>query len=411
MANTLPYIYLVYTFISLYVLSLFLLIYLRNRKTLFDAPKMTKAYSASFIVPAWNEEKTIADTIHALFAMEYPNLLEVIVVNDCSTDNTKAVVEGLKKQYPKLKLINNKVNSGNAAGAQNIGLKHAKGELIGVVDADSYPSKTVLKKLVGFFDDEKVGAVTTASRPKNDGKFIEKLQAMEYDQIAFIRRLMGYIDAIYVTPGALAVYRAEALRDIGGFDTKNLTQDIEATWHLTLKGWERRALLGDYVYTTVPNTIKSWFKQRRRWSVGGTQCILKYKRFFLREGMLGRFILPFFVVNTFLGLIGLGIFLYLLIGRAFSTFLFTTYSISVGSPVLTSSSSLFTLGFFNYLGIVLFIISTLVTVIILWLMESKFLRKKNAPMFLFFFLLYLPVFPFITLSAVISLLFGKYKWR
>ncbi len=411
MVNALPIIYMVYMFISLYVLSLFLLIYLRNRRTLFHSPKMTEAYSVSFVIPMWNEEKSIAETIKAIFSIDYPNLLEVIVVDDCSTDNSCAIVQGLLKKYSKLKLIKNKHRKGHAAGAQNIGLKYATGELIAVVDADSFPSKTVLKKLVGFFDDKKVGAVTCASRPKNDHNFLTKLQAIEYDQIAFIRRLMGYIDAIYVTPGALAVYRAEALKDIGGFDEKNVTQDIEATWHLTLKGWDRRALLGDYVYTIVPETLKTWFKQRKRWSIGGTQCILKYKRFFLRKGMLGRFILPFFVINTFLGLIGLGIFLFLLFGRIISTFLFTKYSISVGSPILINSGSLLTLSFFNYLGILLFIVGVAVTIIILYIVQSKLLRRRNIFHLFIFFFIYLPVFPFITLTAVISLITGKYKWR
>jgi len=322
--DVLPIIYLIYMFISLYMLNFFLIIYFKNRKNFFDSPETTKKYSISFVVPAYNEGKTIEDTIKHIFDIDYAHIKQVIVVNDCSTDNTKQVLQKLKKKYKKLIIINNKINLGNAARSQNVGLKYVKGDLIAIVDGDSFPARDSLKKMVGFFDDPKVGAVTVPVLARNREKFIEKLQALEYIAISFGRKLLEYVDAIYVTPGPLALYRKEALLGIGGFDEDNLTQDIEATWDITSRGWDRKMALSTSVTSQVPDKWGVWWKQRRRWNIGGLQCIWKYRNSLGRHGMLGAFIIPFFVLSLFLGLIGLGIFFYLLITNIISKFLYTT---------------------------------------------------------------------------------------
>ncbi|MEK6913553.1 MAG: glycosyltransferase family 2 protein, partial [Nanoarchaeota archaeon] len=147
----LPVVYLTYMFISMYLLFFSLILYFNNKKHLFEYPLVTKKYSVSFVIPAYNEGQTIKDTINHIFAIDYPNIKEVIVVNDCSTDNTKKVVEDLQKKYPNLILINNPKNLGNAGRTKNVGLRYAKGELIAFVDADSYPAKDSLQKMIGFF--------------------------------------------------------------------------------------------------------------------------------------------------------------------------------------------------------------------------------------------------------------------
>lgn len=404
----LPIIYLGYMFVSIYFLSLFLSLYKKNKKELFDYPKTNKEYSISVLVPAFNEEGTIKDTIKAIFSSGYP-IKELIVLNDGSTDKTRKIVESLLKKYKKLKLINKK-NSGKA-DSLNQGLKIAKGELVSVVDADSYPAKNSFEKMIGFFDTENVGAVTCVFTPRNRNKFFEKLQTIEYNIIAFTRKLLDYVDAIYVTPGPLALYRTSALKKIGGFDPNNLTEDIEATWHLAYEGYNRRMCLDTHATTTVPNKFKPWYRQRRRWNIGGLQCISKYKKCFFKKGMLGFFILPFFILQLFLGLVGLSIFIYLITTRILKNYIFAQYSIDAGVPLLTMNDFFITPSFLNYLGIFLFIVGGFFTLLVLFIMKQKILGKQNIFNILFYLLFYLAIYPFIMITALYHFFRGTGRWR
>lgn len=408
--KVLPIIYLGYMFISLYFLTMFLLLYLRNRKSIFNYLVARKDYSVSFIVPAYNEEETIADTVRAISEIEYEGVIEILVVNDCSTDRTLEILKELLPRYEKLKVIDKKNNSGKADSI-NVALRFAKGELIAVVDADSYPSKDSIGKMMGFFDNPKVGAVTCPIVPRNRRKFIEKLQVIEYKIIAFTRKLLDYVDAIYVTPGPLALYRKKALDDIGGFDKHNMTEDIEATWNLTFHGWERKMALPVYVTTTVPSKLRSWFVQRKRWNIGGLQCINKYKSFLFRKGMLGLFIIPFFLLSLFLGLLGLGIFFYLTTKRVISNYLLTSYSIYAGVPVVTMENLYFTPSVLNYLGVVLFVLGTIFTLLVLSILKDNMLEKQRFFNIFFYMLIYIAVYPFIMVFSIYDLARGKKRWR
>lgn len=383
------------------------MLYFKNRNFLFDVPKLTRKYSLSVLVPAYNEEDTIGKTIESIFDSDYL-IKELIVLNDGSSDKTGEIAESFLKKFSKLKVIN-KENSGKA-DSLNQGIEIATGELIAVVDADSYPEKDAFSKLVGFFDDEKVGVATPFIVPRNRKSFFERLQSIEYSVIAFTRKLLGYVDAIYVTPGPLAIYRKDALEKIGGFDTQNITEDIEATWHLTKEGYKRKMCLNARATTTVPTKLKIWFKQRRRWNLGGLQCISKYKGDFFKKGMLGFFILPFFVLQLFLGLLGLSIFVYLITSRAISNYLFVNHSINVGTSVITMDNLLITPSFLNYLGVILFVFGTIFTIAVLFIMKEKFLVKQNIFNLLFYLLIYLSVYPFIMITSLYHYFRGIRKW-
>ena len=95
-------IYFFYMFISIYFLVMTIILYFQNRSNVFFSPKITKNYSLSVIIPAWNEEDTIARTIEHIFASDYPGLKEVIVVNDGSTDRTSTFARKLMKKYKNL---------------------------------------------------------------------------------------------------------------------------------------------------------------------------------------------------------------------------------------------------------------------------------------------------------------------
>ena len=395
-------------FISIYLMSLFIIIYVKSRKILFDYPKPEKKYTISVIIPVYDEQETIADTIKSVFQSKYP-LKEVIVINDCSKDNTKKVIESLMKKYLKLKLINNNKNLGKA-NSLNKGIKQAKSELIAIVDADSYPEPDAIAKMVGFFNDKKVGAVTNSILVKNKEKFIEKLQAFEYAVIAWTRKLLDYIDSVYVTNGPLSIYRTNALKEVNGFDPKNLTEDIEVTWHLLSKGYKAKMSLAAKTYSTVPSTFNGWKKQRIRWNIGGLQTINKYKNLIFKKNMLGYFIIPFFVLSLVLGIIGLIIFLYVFIRRSLSAYLSTSYSIYAQTALLTLQDINLTPSILVYFGLTLFFLGLFFTIFALRIMKEEQLKRENIFNLLFYTLIYLTGFPILMVISIFKLATKKLEW-
>ncbi len=404
----LSYIYLFYMFIALYMTSLFVLLYIKNRNNMFDYPKAKKEFSLSIIVPAYNEEDAIKKTIEEILKSDYKGLKEIIVMNDGSVDKTKEIVGKLVKKYKIVKTIN-KENSGKADSI-NKGVKKAKGELVAVVDADSYPKKDAISKMVGFFNDKDMGVVTSYIRVKKRTKYIEKLQAIEYTVISWTRKLLEFVDSVYVTPGPLSIYKKSALEKVGGFDTKNLTEDIEITWRLTHYGYKRKVCLPATVYTVAPDNIRQWYRQRIRWNMGGFQTINKYKSHFLKKGMLGMFILPFFVVSLFLGAFGLGIFVYLFGTRFISARYSLRHSIIADTPFVTMRDLGITPSILNIFGIILFLFALIYTLYAMKIMKEQPFKKENFLYMPIYLLLYLTCYPIIIPISIYKVLRKDIDW-
>ncbi|HVY01570.1 MAG TPA: glycosyltransferase family 2 protein [Candidatus Nanoarchaeia archaeon] len=404
-------VFFAYTFIGLYMLSLFLFLYIPNRHRLFDYPK-GKPEPVSIIMPCFNAEKSIGNAIEHLIQLNYPkNMFEIIVVDDKSQDNSAKVVREYMKKYSNVRLIVNKRNSGGAAEPTNLGIKAAKYKYIAVADDDSFPEKDALLKMIGFLqENEKVGGVTCAVLAQHPNVFIQKLQAIEYTIIAFNRKLFDLIDSVYVTPGPFALYRKKTLVEIGLFDTNNLTQDIEIVWRMISQGYVARMCLATHVKSDTPNNFKTWFKQRVRWNIGGLQTLIKHKHYVFRKGMLGAFIIPFFSMSLFIGLFGLGLFLYLLSRKLTVAYLSTKYSVYASSAIINFSTLSFTPSVLNFFGIVLFILSTGFTLYGLSIMDQKALRNDNLFNVGFYLIIYLAIYPTIMITGLYKYWRKTYSW-
>ncbi len=404
-------VYFLYVFLALYMLCLFTFIYLRSRHEMFSHPK-GKPEPVSIVIPCYNEAETIGEAIESLLKLDYPkNMIEIIVVDDRSKDNSAEVVGKYVKKYDNVRLIVNKRNSGGAAEPTNIGVKAAKYKYVAVADADSAPNHDALIKMIGFLqENEKVGGVTCAVMAKHRNLFMEKLQAIEYSVIAFSRKLLDQVDSVYVTPGPFALYRRKVLIEVGLFDKKNLTQDIEIVWRMLKHGYISRMCLDTRVYSVTPTTLKAWWKQRIRWNIGGLQTVMKYKGFFMRRGMLGAFILPFFVISWIVGLLGVGLFIYLFSRRFFLSYLSTKLSIYAGTDVVRLSELNFNPSVLNYFGISIFILGSLFTFFGLSVMNEKEIRNKHPFILMFYFIFYLSLYPLILITSMYKLARGNYSW-
>ena len=409
MPEFLTIVYLAYMFVAIYFLSLFAITFAQNRKEIFSVPKTQKNYSVSVLIPAYNEQDSIKGTIESVFKSDYKNLVEVIVIDDGSRDNTLKIANSLKDRYANL-IVLHKENSGKA-DSLNYALRIAKGELVAVVDADSYPDEHAISSMSGFFDDEKVGAVTTRILVRHRDNFLRKMQAVEYKVIAFTRKLLDFLDGIYVTPGPLALYRKSALIKIHGFDKNNMTEDIEATWHLVHDGYKVRMSFVSKVTTVTPNTLKKWFRQRIRWNIGGYQTILKYKHVIFRKGMLGFFILPFFAISLFLGIFGLGILFYRTFRNFFYSYLSTKYSLIADTSLITLNEINLSPSILNFLGAVLFVLGMLFIFFALRIINKQINEKESFFSVIFYSLIYATLRPIVLVWSLGKFMTGKYSWR
>lgn len=402
-----------YTFLSIYMLSLFIALYVKNKDNFFRYPK-GKLEPISVVMPCYNEGRHIGEAIQGLLDMDYPkDMLEIIVVDDKSTDNSVDVVKKYTAKYKNVRLIVNSRNSGKAAEPTNVGIRAAKYNYIAVADADSTPERNALRKMIGFLqENEEVGVVTCSILVKKPWNFFQRIQAYEYFIIAFTRRLLDLVDSVYVTPGPLALYRKEVLFKAGLFDTTNMTQDIEMTWNLLSKGYKARMCLDARVHAASPAKFKGWWKQRVRWNVGGIQTLLKYNGHWFKSGMLGMFIMPLFALGMGLGIFGIGLFAYLMAKRFIVSYLVTKYSLYASTSLLTLSDFSFSASILNFFGVAAFILGLWFTLFgLITMRASELMGKENIFNIGFYLIIYMILYPFTFMAAAYQMLRGTYSWR
>ena len=247
----------------------------------------------SIIVPAYNESVGIAAAVSSLANSRYPDL-EVIVVDDGSTDGTAEVVDGLGLE--RVHLVR-QVNAGKAA-ALNTGLRLARNELIVCVDADTQFEPDTLSWLVTPFADPHVGAVSGNTKVANRSRLIGRWQHIEYVMgFNLDRRLYDVLDCMPTVPGAIGAFRKRALIDVGGIGEDTLAEDTDVTVAVNRAGWrvvyEERAR----AWTEAPATWGELWRQRYRWCYGTLQAMWKHKAAVVERtgGHVGRRGIPYVV--------------------------------------------------------------------------------------------------------------------
>lgn len=260
--------------IGIIVLTAYLLNYRKQD------PSPNKKYGVSVIVPMWNEEATIANTLDHLIAMkkEYDGPYEILVVDNNSKDNGVKIVKKYVKKYKFIRLEFEKEKQGKSFTV-NTGIKKSKYELIATVDADSFPRANALQYVVGYFNNPKVGAVSTKMKVRDPKTLIEKFQNIEYMYSNFYMLALDYLGAIFVTRGPLSVFRKSVLLKIKGFVDPKITptEDMEITFRIRKAGYEICASKNALIDTKVMPTWKALYIQRQRWSTGTMKTFILHK--------------------------------------------------------------------------------------------------------------------------------------
>jgi len=225
------------------------------------------------LIPAYNEEKVICNSIHALLAT--PDVdFKVIVIDDGSSDATAEVVRRTFEHTQRVDVLT-KPNGGKWA-ALNYGLAHTDAEVVITLDADTQFEPDALPWLVRHFADPEVAAVAGAAIVGNQINLITRFQALEYVINQNLdRRALEVVNGITVVPGAIGAWRRSALLAVGGFLPDTLAEDAEATVRLARGDWKVLYEPRAGARTEAPETIGCFMKQRLRWMFGTLQVAFK----------------------------------------------------------------------------------------------------------------------------------------
>jgi biofilm PGA synthesis N-glycosyltransferase PgaC len=229
----------------------------------------------SVVIPARNEEETLGTTIECALRLQWPEV-EVIVINDGSTDLTSEVLAGYAND-PRVCVITHETPLGKSQSL-NDGLEVARSEIVLILDADSVPARNVLNRMVSHMvmaDD--IAAVTGNPRAVDVPTLLTKLQAIEFSStISTLRRGQSAWGRINTVSGIMTVLRRNVVLQLGGFALNQPTEDIELTWRLHRAGfrciYEPAAQVGMH----VPQTLRLWFRQRTRWGRGLVRVLQRH---------------------------------------------------------------------------------------------------------------------------------------
>ncbi|MEI6654791.1 MAG: glycosyltransferase family 2 protein, partial [Verrucomicrobiota bacterium] len=179
----------------------------------------------TILVPAYNEEASLADTIRSI-QDQTRAVQEVIVIDDCSTDDTFAVASALG-----VTVMRPPHNTGSKAGAQNFGLRHVKTELCMAIDADTMLAPDAIEKLLVVIEGSTVVAACGFVLPRfvrtiwERGRYVEYLFAF-----TFFKKIQDIYDRPLIASGCFSAYRTDVLTELGGWPQRTLAEDMDLTW-------------------------------------------------------------------------------------------------------------------------------------------------------------------------------------
>ncbi|MGW4545339.1 bifunctional polysaccharide deacetylase/glycosyltransferase family 2 protein [Streptomyces violaceorubidus] len=254
----------------------------RNRRRFSWGPPVTGPVSV--IVPAYNEKECIEATLRSLARSTHP--IEIIVVDDGSTDGTAEIAESLG--LPGVRVVR-QANAGKPAALNN-GVRHARYDIVVMMDGDTVFEPDTVGRLVQPFADPSVGAVAGNAKVGNRRTLIGAWQHIEYVMgFNLDRRMYDLLRCMPTIPGAIGAFRREAVLQVGGMSDDTLAEDTDITIALHRAGW--RVVYEEHAraWTEAPGSLGQLWSQRYRWSYGTMQALWKHRRSLTDKGPSGRF--------------------------------------------------------------------------------------------------------------------------
>lgn len=243
------------------------------RAPVYDA---TTAPGVSLLVPCFNEGPNVRDTLRSACAQAYPNL-EVIAINDGSSDDTAAVLDRLLEEQPRLRVVHLSANHGKAA-ALRAGALIARHEYLVTIDGDALLETDGVGWLVQhFIHGPRVGAVTGNARIRSRSTLLGRLQVGEFSSIVgLIKRAQRIYGRVFTVSGVVTAFRKSALHRVGYWSIDMVTEDIDISWKLQMDHWDIRYEPNCLCWILTPETFRGLWRQRLRWAQGGAEVLIKY---------------------------------------------------------------------------------------------------------------------------------------
>ena len=229
----------------------------------------------SLLIPCYNEGPNVRETVEAALKQRYTNL-EVIAINDGSSDDTGDILTQLAREYPSLRVIHLAENQGKAV-ALRTGAAAARSDFLVCIDGDALPDPDMAAFLVApLITYPRVGAVTGNPRIRTRSTLVGRIQVGEFSSIiGLIKRTQRIYGHVFTVSGVITAFRRTALEEVGYWSPEMITEDIDISWKLQLQHWsiffEPRAIC----WILMPETIKGLWKQRLRWAQGGAEVFVK----------------------------------------------------------------------------------------------------------------------------------------
>jgi len=239
-------------------------------------PELPSFPKVALVVPCYNEQDNVFETVSTLLLHEYPNF-EVIAVNDGSSDSTAEVLDAMARIHPRLRVIHQARNQGKAV-ALNTAAVMTDAEFLVCIDGDALLDRNAARWMMWhMLHSSRVGAVTGNPRVRNRSTLLGKIQVGEFSSIiGLIKRAQRTYGRLFTVSGVVGAYRRAALHDVGYWSKEMMCEDIDISWKLQMKHWDVRLEPAALCWILMPETFRGLWRQRLRWAVGGMQVMFKF---------------------------------------------------------------------------------------------------------------------------------------
>jgi biofilm PGA synthesis N-glycosyltransferase PgaC len=276
------------------------------------------------VIPAYNEEECIWNTIQSIRAQTYP-IREIIVVDDCSSDDTGEIARSLGATVIRLDK-----NSGTKSRAVNIAVPRIDSSLFVVIDADTILDPRAIEKLVPHLSDGETLSACGFVIPQVRKTIWERARTVEYLYgLGLFKEAQDHMSSPLVSSGCLSAFNRSIFNKLGGFPEGNIAEDMALTWLGLIRGYNVKYISDAICYPKEPANWLQYKRQVLRWYRGFFQCLKQYKVRLILNKRLAALVL-YYTLTGILTPVWIVLFLYSMYSISMGGISWITGIISIG---------------------------------------------------------------------------------